>query len=59
MHSPPQLTRDQEANLPRAATGQPAFTRTITSRADGRLRQTLPHRENDILSLALTRQITP
>jgi xylan 1,4-beta-xylosidase len=56
MGAPAQLTRTQEKILREAATGRPEFERDIKIGAAGRLGETLPLRENDVLLLTLTPQ---
>jgi len=54
MGSPRQLTRDQVSTLKAQATGKPARQQAVTVGSDGRLRTTLPLRENDVYLLQFT-----
>ena len=56
MGSPGQLSRDQVAALKGQATGKPARRQAVTVAADGRLRTTLPLRENDVYLLQFARE---
>ena len=55
MGSPKQLTRDQVSTLKAQATGKPARQQAVTVGSDGRLRTTLPLRENDVYLLQFSR----